>query len=116
MIFKRKRVSFSIWNYDVDIVITDDFNKAAKRMKLREPQDGPAQDGSTGGITFHEVDNGYSALFIPPKADVKVIAHESWHCIRRMLVYCGAKLDNETVAYHLGFLSQTAYNFSRSKK
>lgn len=50
-----------------------------------------------------DLDQPFTDLFLPLDVTPDTIAHESWHAVRRMLLYCGAELDNEVVAYHLGF-------------
>lgn len=115
MIFRKKRVKFSAWNYDVVVVITDNFNDAAKKLKLILPDEPPPARSSTGGITCHDKNDGQSYLFVKPKASVNIVTHESWHCVRRMLIWTGADFDSETVAYHLGYLSGKVHEFAHKE-
>ena len=55
-------------------------------------------------------------IFLRPNADVGAIAHESWHAVRYMLGTLGVDLDNETVAYHLGYLVNKIFNFIRRNR
>ena len=43
-------------------------------------------------------------LFFRPGATNGTVAHECWHTIHKMFGAVGACLDNEAVAYHLGYL------------
>lgn len=103
--FKRLHmVDFPVWHYTVYVVFTDDYNAASKELNLEQPARpfGP----TTEAVTFHEDGNGISYMFFHKKehVSIKSIVHESWHVIHRMLEYVGAEVDNETVAYHLGYL------------
>ena len=59
-----------------------------------------------------------SWLFLPDKHDelVMTVTHESWHVVRRVLDLVGSALENEIVAYHIGYLSQAVYNLYSQKK
>ena len=116
MIFQKKTVYFAVWDYYVYVIVTEDFDVSARKLKLRDDDAGPYNDGTTGGVSLHVQDNAESYLLIKPNATVKVVAHESWHCIRRMLKYAGAELDNETTAYHLGYLAGEAYAFAHKRR
>jgi hypothetical protein len=52
---------------------------------------------------------------LKPNVTEGTIAHESWHAILNMLVRVGADLDNEVVAYHLGYLVDEIVKLKRSK-
>lgn len=116
MIFRKKTVDFPAWNYTVHIVVTRDIDAAASKLKLKPENSLPDDYKTSGGVTFHETNNGQSFLFVRPNADVEVAAHESWHCVRRMLEYAGASLDSETVAYHLGYLAGETYAFAHKRR
>jgi len=97
------KVFFSVWGYSVFVIFAKDFSEAAKELRLKHT----IKDfEDTEAATFHTTNLSESFLFFRPKRHVKVstIAHECWHVVHRMLDYSGAVLDNETVAYHLGFL------------
>ena len=116
MIFQKKTVYFAVWDYYVYVIVTEDFDASADKLKLRSDDADSLNDGTTGGASLHVKDNAESYLLIKPNATVKVVAHESWHCVRRMLEYAGAELDNETTAYHLGYLAGEAHAFSHKRR
>lgn len=95
------KLSFPAFEYDVHIVFSSDV--VASRIK-RDDILGKYDAGPAGGLHSYTPDGSYSYLFISPDALPSTIAHEAWHCIRRMMVHCGAELENEVVAYHLGYL------------
>jgi hypothetical protein len=97
----RSQLSFDAFEYGIHLVFSDDV--VASRTK-RDGFLGKYDGGPAGGLHSYTPDGSYSYLFLRFNANPSVIAHEAWHCIRRMMVYCGAELENEVVAYHLGYL------------
>ena len=71
-------------------------------------------DDGTAGLAVHA--DTLSFVFLPYSASVGSIAHESWHVVRRMMEHAGVELDNEAVAYHLGFLVNKIFRFVRGRK
>lgn len=94
-------LSFDAFAYEVHVVFTADVpGSRVKRDNIFGKYDGsPAL-----GLHSYSPEEPFSYLFLRPDAHPSTIAHESWHCVRRMLHYCGAELENEVVAYHLGYL------------
>jgi hypothetical protein len=93
-------IDFSVWRYLVNIIFTKNLQSAADELGLGNH----GLNDNTEAAAVHEENSSVTHLFFHPDADESTIAHESWHAIRRMLTYCGAEIENETVAYHLGFL------------
>lgn len=116
MIFQKKSIFFAAWDYYVHIIVTNNFDATAHKLKLERDDTDSLDDKTVGGVCFHVKDNGVSYLFIRPKAIVRVVAHEAWHCVCRILEYADAELDNETVAYHLGYLTGEAYAFAHKRR
>lgn len=104
---KKREVEFSIFSgYTVYIIATNDIARAALRFKQTKNTD---IGTDTQAICVHEVDNGITYMFLPFTSDAGDVAHECWHVVKRMLEYVGAELENEVVAYHLGFLVRQAH-------
>jgi len=105
----ERTVCFPIWSdYEVKIVFCEDLGKA---RKARYGTSG-ASDNATALHT--QSVNGTSHLFfIIGNCPTGVVAHECWHAIKAMLIeWAGVSdLDNETVAYHLGYLVQKVADF-----
>jgi hypothetical protein len=101
----KKKVEFSAFDYTVHIVLTEDVLAYAKRRWKGVPFR-PAQ-------ALHVVPKGTDSswLLLPYNPTAGEIAHEAWHAVRRMLDDCEAELENEVVAYHLGYLVNVAYSF-----
>lgn len=90
--------------YVINVVFTPNMQVSAKHrfgyvpIRMRNAEFAKA---------FHKVhdEDGEATLFFPMDPKPEYIAHESWHAIRYMLEdWAGASLENETVAYHLGYL------------
>ena len=98
----EKVIRFSVWsNYDVHVIFTEDIVKS--RMG-RYGTAGAAGSGQTGALHSSTVD-GHSHLFYKPTASAEIITHEAFHAIWAMFNWTGVKdWDNETTAYHLGYL------------
>lgn len=56
-----------------------------------------------------------SLLILHEGCSPGIVAHECWHAIRRMLNNLDVGLENETVAYHLGYLVNRVHNFMENK-
>lgn len=100
-------IGFAVWsNYQLHIVFTEDIQHSYKKRYPTGKADVENADG------LHVATNdGESHLFFPMHATPNSIAHESWHATRRLLEYCGAELDNETVAYHIGYIVGEVHKF-----
>jgi hypothetical protein len=93
------KVDFPAWRSWVKVLVTDNvFLSIQKRYSEHTEDDCIA-------MCMHVTANpSCSLLVIPRDVSPGIVAHESWHAIYRMLNGLDAKLDNETVAYHLGYL------------
>lgn len=99
-------------NYQVRVVFTSDIVRAM--LKWAETR-ACAENVESSDLAhaIHVEDRPKSYIFLPRDADAGCIVHECWHVIRRMLVdWCGAELENEIVAYHLGYLTKKVVDFA----
>lgn len=88
-------------HYDVHV----EFSSNPQKALLKYPETKNVEYGKdTQGIAIHCKDESRSFIFLPFHVSAGTIAHEAWHVIRRMMDYLGIELDNEAVAYHLGYL------------
>ena len=107
-----KLIEFPVFSgYIVHVEITSDVSKSV----LRYPQTKNIED-PTNAMAVHCKDENFSFIFLKYNMDVGSIAHESWHVVRRMMNRMDVDLDNETVAYHLGYLTNEIFRFMRGKK
>jgi hypothetical protein len=106
--------TFDAFNYRVHLIITQDI--VASR-KLRNNILGEfVYETTPYAIHCAVPDDALSYLFLPFDVGPGTIAHEAWHAVRRMLTFCCAELDNEVVAYHLGYLVSAIHEGFQKEK
>ena len=96
-------------NYTVHIELAEDIHTAMRKY----PTTRNISTEDVEAITVHKDDASFSFVFFKPNANAGTIAHESYHIVRRILKYMGCDVDNEVVAYHLGYLVNAITNFIR---
>lgn len=97
--FKAYEIPNPMFHYDIYVVVAKDFAYAAKKLDLISPP--------TDSEAFHAFSNeGKSHLYFHPNAKPSTVVHEVWHAVRRQLNWIGAELDNEVVAYMLGYYTR----------
>jgi hypothetical protein len=90
----------------VKVLITNDvFGSINKRDNTYTSRDAEAMCMHASG------GNTCSMLILADNVSPGVIAHECWHAIYRMLTGLDVHLENETVAYHLGYLVNETHTF-----
>jgi hypothetical protein len=105
-------VTFEVMaGYRVRLILTGDMDKSA-RARLN---DGPSENNG-GGFVFNVKGVGRSYIFLRHDASECTVAHECWHIVHRIMVWCGAELDDETVAYHLDHMGEKVYEFKNAIK
>lgn len=109
----EKLVIFDVWSkYVIHVVFTNDL---AASYRARYPMKALDRD-MNDTHAFHAVSRrpgGHAHLFFKiGDTPAGVVAHECWHAVREIFDYSGVeRLDNEMVAYHLGWLVQEVSNF-----
>ena len=106
---------FDVWHYSVKIVFSTDINDS---IKTQFPEETKFNGTSTDACHMFRSDEPEpeSFLFFPFTANASTIGHECWHAVRRMLLFAGTDLENETVAYHLGWLIGEVTKFQKIAK
>lgn len=111
---KIKKVRFpALCNYLVHVEFTADIAKTLLKYPETRNVD---MTSCTTGLAIHVRDDAHSFLFIYHKSNAGTIAHESWHVVRRMMEFADVDLENEVVAYHLGYLVNQVTDFQRRHK
>lgn len=107
-------VEFPVFSgYLVHVEVSSDNKKAmAKYPQTKEI----SHDDITDAMTVHVKNENLSFIFLKYNSSVGTIAHECWHAVNRMMGYMGIELDSETVAYHLGYLTNEVFRFMRGRK
>jgi hypothetical protein len=104
----ERRIDFHAFGYVVYVVFTEDIARSVNaRYALLDVQ--PTFDA----MHCREKGNPYSHIFLRVgNCCPGTIAHESWHAVRYILEdWVGARLENEMVAYHLGYLVDVIHDF-----
>lgn len=99
-------------NYVVHVEIASDLHTAMQ--KYPATRNVPLHE--TEALCAHKEDDSMSFIFLRPNANAGTIAHEAYHVARRILKYMGCEVDNESVAYHLGFIVNKITKFMRTGK
>ena len=107
-VLKLGTVKFEPFQHNVKVIITDDVGEYGCSIGCHNHSEFPE-------ATHFSSESGSILAFHPfPSPDT--VAHECWHAVYRMLSNADADLDNETVAYFLGYLvdkiSDMLYNRS----
>ena len=108
-------VVFPAFNdYNIEIVVAKDVKKA------RQKRDSIYGEYTGDFSALHSSDGlGQACIILPEKSPQKLvdIAHECFHAIIGLLDWSGVA-DEETAAYHMGYLTNQVYEFvhSRSKR
>jgi hypothetical protein len=111
---KKEVIPNPIFHYDIIVVVTDDYNAAVKKLELELSHEGYGEE--TKAVHIFIPDNGESYLLFHKNADAGTVVHEVWHAVRRMLEYIGAGLDNEVVAYMLGYYTRVVLDILKKAK
>lgn len=105
----ERRVNFHVFGYAVFVVFTTDMVKSItsrgySRLNI---------EATFQAMHCREAGYPYSHLFFQiGNCSNGTIAHEAWHVVRFMLAdWCNVGLDNENVAYHLGYLVDCVSRF-----
>ena len=103
----RHNLTFPVFSkYKVTVIFTADIPKACAKLGMTATPDEAAVT-----ITEEGTKRAYAVFAMRPDADT--VAHESYHVISAMLKWAGATPDEETVAYHLGYLVKHITEWSK---
>lgn len=107
-------IKLPTYYYRVHVVVTTDVILSRnRRWKTIGSKD---FGGSAGAMHVSNSDMGTSWIFLKDPSGPGTIAHECWHCIYQIMRYIGADIENEVVAYNLGYLVDKASACMHSQK
>lgn len=88
--------------YSVYVILTEDVNRSRSGRShfLGEWQELP----NTGAVHTGMANEGRSYIILPYDTKLDYIAHESFHCVWRIMEYIGACHNEEIMAYYLGYI------------
>lgn len=93
---RKLRVHFPAWRCYVQVLLTPNVTETLQEFGAVDPD--------AEAVTQYALNGAGSRIILPLKPSAEVVAHEAWHAINHILEFSGAQKDNETVAYHLGYL------------
>lgn len=111
---KIRTIRLQPFPYEVKFVMSHNLKETERRLRKKHGDvcSKLTANGRTGAMTLHDRNLPTMYVLMPYWCDVGFIAHEVWHIVRAMLTYVGAGLDNEVVAYYIGWLSKEAITFN----
>ena len=113
--FKHKenvhKITFTGFDYGVVLVLTNCVQTSVNARVT-------GYDSSTtrAAHLYNDNDEPISVIVLGANENAGTVVHESWHAVRRMMKLRRAKLDNETVAYHLEYLVTEILDFKSKVK
>ena len=115
---KIKTLDLKPFPYDLKFIVTSSVMESERKLRAKLKDHSPAKSNArTGAMAMYDRNLTTMYIIMPYKCDVGYIAHESWHIVRALLTYVNATLDNEVVAYYLGWITReaTRFNFKVTK-
>lgn len=104
------KIEFTIFDYNISIVVTDDIVKS--RNNRSHLLGSLYHDhGGTKGLHSCNEDISGAYLFFNRDTTHEIIAHESFHAVYRMFKWIGAEIEEELMAYYLGYTVQQVTDF-----
>ena len=103
------KVAFPVFSkYGMHIVFTEDLRDS----HVSRFGDGGLADDMETDAMYVSSGAGHAHVFYKLRARAGVVAHEAWHAIWGMFNWAGVdRWDNETTAYHLGYLVDKITDF-----
>lgn len=101
-------------NYMIHVEVYPNLKKLFKKYKATKGL-WEKEDKRGEAFTINRSESHMSFIFLKPNVSNGTIAHESWHAIQNLFECVGAELENEMVAYHLGFLVDQICKLMRRK-
>lgn len=100
-------------DYTVVIIFTDDIPASARYVSDRDNFNLLGHEKLDTALACHACpfERGHSYLFFNTKAYAGSIAHECWHMIYSLMEFTGIRLEDEFIAYHLGYAVQQVVQF-----
>lgn len=101
---KTKKLAFPVYDYTVEIIITEDVEYSRIRRDYLIGHSLEIHGGRLAGLHSFNPDSPTSYIFLPLNAAPGTITHETFHCVLRMMAWIGSVVENENFAYHQGYI------------
>lgn len=111
---KTKVIDLKPFPHQLKLVVTNDLLASEKKIRAlyNDACTKPASNSTTGALAMHSRGTRTMYILMPYTCDIGYIAHEVWHIVRALLTFAGAALENEVVAYYIGWLTREAAVFN----
>lgn len=101
---KTKRLFFPVYDYYVEIIITDSVEDSRCKRDYLIGHSLAMHGGQLAGLHSFHPETPTSYIFLPLNAAPGTITHETFHCVLRMMTWIGSPVENENFAYHQGYI------------
>ena len=101
-VLKLGTVKIPALDYHIKVIVTDSVSEYQHSLGICDHGSNPEASHLFGGS--HD-----SMLVFHPFPSPGTVSHEAWHAVRQMMLNAGAELDNELVAYHLGYIVEEVH-------
>ncbi len=108
----KEKVPMPHFNYVFWVLFADDPEAYADGVGAENANERNIPS-TTAALCVHYPAEMRCDLVFRPNVDPGCVAHEAWHGVRHLLLDAGAILDNETVAYHIGYLVNQIHNIRK---
>lgn len=107
-------IEFPVFSdFIIHFEVARDFKKAIKKYPSIEDMS-TEEDNEADALTIY--DGGQVCfIFVRPNVSTGTLAHESFHAVEHLLKRHGVKVEDETAAYHLGYVVDNAFRFLRKR-
>ena len=109
-----KRLRFPMFgNYRIVIVITNSLELSRNKRFCPETIEDDVQ-----GLHTEDKETGTSYVFLKESSRASFVVHECWHAVKSLLDFIEANVEEEVVAYLLGYVVEHAVllEITRKKK
>lgn len=104
MIQYKYKINFDIFGYTLNVIYTDNIEESRANLSHKIGRISPSLNKYTDGLFSYHADEPESYIFFVPKSSIGTIGHEASHALWEMFRYYGCELEDETFAYHLGYV------------
>lgn len=95
-------IPIPIYNYRIYVVVTNDVSRSLTKWYSKIGQENTDDTGAAFHLYLHGTPE--CTLILPRRADIGTVVHECWHAVHRMFKWVDIPVENETVAYTLGYV------------
>jgi hypothetical protein len=99
-------IPMPVYGYRIYVIFTDDLSALVEKLKSKGLLSSDFDCSDTEAFTIKFTTKSHTYLVYPVNAPSGVIVHEVYHAVSNMFNWINAKPCEETVAYHLGYITR----------